>query len=63
MQQPRANVLSQATEQAEDTTVKIISQPIELTEAQLLQVVGGGGPNGGWTDAVATTTAGPNGGW
>ena len=43
MHQPRANVISQATEQAEDTTLKIISQPIELTEAQLLQVVGGGG--------------------
>jgi len=59
--QQRAIVLSQTTEQqAEDTTSKILSQPIELTEAQLLQVVGGGGPNGNWSDAVA---AGPNGNW
>ena len=37
----------------------VSSQPVELTEAQLLQVMGGLGPNGGW-DSIA---AGPNGGW
>lgn len=62
MQQPRAIISSQPAEQAEDTTtVKFLSQPVELTEAQLLQVVGGGGPNGGWD--LAAATAGPNGGW
>jgi hypothetical protein len=60
--QQRAIVSSQSVEQVEDnTTVKNLSQPIELTEAQLLQVMGGLGPNGGWTAAVVT--AGPNGGW
>jgi len=59
--QQRANIVSsQTAEQTDDTTVQILSQPIELTEAQLLQVTGGTGPNGGWTDAA---TAGPNGGW
>jgi len=60
--QQRAIISSQVVEQAEDTTnAKTLSQPVELTEAQLLQVVGGGGPNGGW--ATADATAGPNGGW
>ena len=60
MQQQRAIVSSQSTEQVEDTSIrKAASQPIELTEAQLLQVMGGLGPNGGW-DSIA---AGPNGGW
>lgn len=60
--QQRAIILSQTTEQqTEDNTSKILSQPVELTEAQLLQVVGGSGPNGGWDTAAAT--AGPNGGW
>ena len=53
-------VSSQPVEQVEDNAAKNLSQPIELTEAQLLQVMGGLGPNGGWADAVA---AGPNGGW
>ena len=57
--QQRAIVPSQPVEQTEDNTVKPVSQPVELTEAQLLQVMGGLGPNGGW-DSVA---AGPNGGW
>ena len=63
--QQRAIISSQSVEQAEHTTTaKALSQPVELTEAQLLQVVGGGGPNGGWltTDTTAST-AGPNGGW
>ena len=60
--QQRALLSSQPVEQAEDTnTATTLSQPVELTEAQLLQVVGGGGPNGGW--ATTTSTAGPNGGW
>jgi hypothetical protein len=61
--QQRATTSSQPVEQAEDTTTTTttLSQPIDLTEAQLLQVVGGLGPNGGW--AAATSTAGPNGGW
>ena len=59
--QQRAIVSSQPVEQTEDsTTVKAPSQPIELTEAQLLQVVGGGGPNGNWSLSV---DAGPNGNW
>jgi hypothetical protein len=59
--QQRAILSSQPVEQSEEiTTVKIASQPVELTEAQLLQVAGGLlGPNGGWDSA----TAGPNGGW
>jgi hypothetical protein len=57
--QQRAIVSSQPVEQTEDETVKTASQPVELTEAQLLQVMGGLGPNGGWD----STTAGPNGGW
>ena len=57
--QQRAIVSSQSVEQTEDDTNKIASQPVELTEAQLLQVMGGLGPNGGWDSA----TAGPNGGW
>lgn len=60
MQQQRTIVSSQPAEQADDAdTVKVVTQPFELTEAQLMQVVGGLGPNGGW-DSVA---AGPNGGW
>lgn len=59
--QQRAIVSSQPVEQTEDcTTVKTLSQPIELTEAQLLQVMGGLGPNGNWSDS---TDAGPNGNW
>jgi hypothetical protein len=57
--QQRAIVSSQPVEQTEDNTAKTHSQPVELTEAQLLQVMGGLGPNGGW-DSIA---AGPNGGW
>ena len=57
--QQRAIVSSQPVEHTEDTTAKTPSQPVELTEAQLLQVMGGLGPNGGWDAA----TAGPNGGW
>ena len=58
--QQRANISSQpVVEQTEDGTLKTTTQPVELTEAQLLQVVGGAGPNGGWVEAVA----GPNGGW
>jgi len=58
--QQRANISSQpVVEQTEDGTLKTTSQPVELTEAQLLQVVGGAGPNGGWVEVVA----GPNGGW
>ena len=61
--QQRAIVSSQPVEQTEDssTIVKALSQPIELTEAQLLQVVGGGGPNGNW--AMTDSAAGPNGNW
>jgi hypothetical protein len=51
----------ESTDANEDTAVKALSQPVELTEAQLLQVMGGLGPNGGWT--TDSTTAGPNGGW
>ncbi len=59
--QQRATVSSQPVEQTEDsTTVKSLSRPIELTEAELLQVMGGLGPNGNWSDL---TTAGPNGNW
>jgi len=59
--QQRDIVSSQSLEQAEDSpTVKTLSQPVELTEAQLLQVMGGLGPNGNWSDSVA---AGPNGNW
>jgi len=59
--QQRAIILSQTTEQqTEDNTSKILSQPVELTEAQLLQVVGGSGPNGNWLESTA---AGPNGNW
>ena len=61
--QQRANISSQpVVEQTEDGCLKTKTptQPVELTEAQLLQVVGGAGPNGGWAAAVA---AGPNGGW
>jgi len=63
--QQRAIISSQPVEQAEDTTAaKALSQPVELTEAQLLLVVGGSGPNGGWATAVTTaSTSGPNGGW
>ena len=59
--QQRANIISSqpVVEQTEDGTLKTTTQPVELTEAQLLQVVGGAGPNGGWVDVVA----GPNGGW
>ena len=60
MQQQRTIVSSQPAEQADDTnTVKALTQPVELTEAQLMQVVGGLGPNGGWSSVAA----GPNGGW
>jgi hypothetical protein len=50
MQQQRTIVSSQPVEHADDTTntVKTLTQPVELTEAQLMQVVGGLGPNGGW---------------
>ena len=59
--QQRATILSQpADRQTEETTTKTLTQPIELTEAQLLQVVGGLGPNGNWSDSSA---AGPNGNW
>jgi len=58
--QQRANISSQpVVEQTEDGTLKITTQPVETDRAQLLQVVGGAGPNGGWDAAVAS---GPNGG-
>jgi len=59
--QQRDVVSSQSVEQTEDsTTLKTLSQPVELTEAQLLQVTGGLlGPNGNWSDSAA----GPNGNW
>jgi len=58
MQQQRAIVSSQSAEQVEDTSIrKAASQPIELTEAELLQVGGGLSPNDNWA------TASPNDNW
>lgn len=59
--QQRAFFVPESSESTEDLAVKTVSQPVELTEAQLLQVMGGLGPNGGWT--TDASTAGPNGGW
>ena len=60
MQQQRAIVSSESLQQVEqESVVKTPTQPVELTEAQLLQVAGGLGPAGGW-NSLAT---GPAGGW
>jgi hypothetical protein len=37
--------------------------PVELDAASLEQVVGGGGPHGGWAAAVVVDVDGPHGGW
>ncbi|HKX40215.1 MAG TPA: hypothetical protein VJO99_03590 [Burkholderiaceae bacterium] len=59
--QQRAIVSSESLQQVEQESVtKTPLQPVELTEAQLLQVAGGlTGPAGGWD----SSSAGPAGGW
>jgi hypothetical protein len=56
--QQRATVSSQSVKQVEDVpTDKGLSQPVELTDAELLQVGGGLSPNDNWA------TASPNDNW
>jgi hypothetical protein len=58
--QQHANIVVESVEAREEDTALKTAQPVELTQEQLLQVMGGLGPNGNWS---TTSVAGPNGNW